>query len=372
VVNAIQYADQKPMVGTAPINSISRFRVLNAYASFTTHNIELSFGNQSLWLSPDRGGSFIFGDNAEPIPMVRISQVSPRKLFFPFSFLGPVQTELFFGRLDGQHYVNTQDCSIAVQLGSDLPRQPYIHGFKISLKPTPNFEFGVAVTGVMGGPKYPITWSTFYNSFFSTVNSAGTTDPGDRRSSFDFRYRLPLPGRFITLYTDAMTEDEVSPLGFPRRSSWNPGVYFSKIPKLPNVDFQVEGGYTDLPGLIQPIGGGFFYWNVRYLDGYTNQGNLIGSWLGRQGVGMMFGSKYWMSPKKWVELTYRNGRVDKDFLEGGWYQDIGVKTEYWLNNSVALSGMTQYEWWKFPLLSPAVEYNFTASFQVTFRPKKKL
>ena len=36
------------------------------------------------------------------------------------------------------------------------------------------------------------------------------------------------------------------------------GLYLSHIPLLSHLDTRVEGGYTNLPGLLQPPGGGFF------------------------------------------------------------------------------------------------------------------
>ena len=54
---------------------------------------------------------------------------------------------------------------------------------------------------------------------------------------------------------------------------------------MERLDFRVEGSYTNLPGLIQTAEGGFFYWNDRYLDGYTNKGNIVGdATVGRQGI----------------------------------------------------------------------------------------
>ena len=57
------------------------------------------------------------------------------------------------------------------------------------------------------------------------------------------------------------------------------------MPLIPHLDMRVEASYTNLPGLIQTPEGGFFYWNDRYLDGYTNKGNIIGdATVGRQGI----------------------------------------------------------------------------------------
>ncbi len=51
-----------------------------------------------------------------------------------------------------------------------LTPEPFIHGQKLSFKPTRNFEFGVFRTTVYGGPGYPLTIHTLLRGLFSTTN----------------------------------------------------------------------------------------------------------------------------------------------------------------------------------------------------------
>src|SRR5207244_2213697 len=105
-------------------------------------------------------------------------------------------------------------------------------------------------------------------------------DPGDRRSGFDFTYRIPGLRDWLVLYNDSFTEDEISPVAYPRRSAMRSGIYVPKLPGVPKMDFRVEGVYTDLPNLR---GAGVYYFNTRYLSGFTNEGNIMGDWVGREG-----------------------------------------------------------------------------------------
>ena len=76
-----------------------------------------------------------------------------------------------------------------------------------------------------------------------TANSAvygDAIDPGDRKSGFDFLWRLPLPGRPVTLYADLYADDEPNPLASPRRSAIGPGIYFPRIPGLPHWDSNTQ------------------------------------------------------------------------------------------------------------------------------------
>ncbi len=121
---------------------------------------------------------------------------------------------------------------------------------------------------------------------------------------------------WATFYADGFTDDQFSPVAYWDRSAWSAGLYLSRIPGIPKLDLRMEGTYTDLP-----IGGnvshGFFYWNDRYVDGYTNQGNLIGSWIGRQGQGAQAWANYWFTPKNRIQLNFRHEKVSQQFIPGG-------------------------------------------------------
>jgi hypothetical protein len=381
LLNAVLNADSKPLGQiAAPIAATNQFRLLDAYAMLNFKDFQFSFGKQSLWLGPTRD-PFLISNNAEPMWMFRVSQTTPKQLPSFFSFLGPYRTEFFFGKLAGQHFVDTQDGSIAVSLGRRLAKQPMINGAKISFKPTPNFEFGVGRTGLFGGPRFPVTLGTFRRSFLSTTNAAGTgLDPGDRRSTADFTYRLPKLRDWLILYADAFVEDEISPIGYPRRSAHTGGLYAPQVPGIRKLDLRVEGGYTDIPGLLQPISqtchcvqGGFFYWNTRYIDGYTNAGNIIGdATLGRQGIGYRGAATYWFAPNRTVALEYRSNEADADFLKGGNLRDVGLRSQWSFAHGTSVTGLLQYEWWNFPLLASGRQNNFTASVQFTYAPHWKL
>jgi len=228
----------------------------------------------------------------------------------------------------------------------------------------------VGMTGLWGGPHIPITLGTTKRSHLSTTNVAGGFDPGDRRSTFDFSYRLPGLRKWLTLYEDSFVEDEVSPIGYPRRAAHNPGLYFSQIPGLPHLDLRTEAAFTNLPGLLEPPGGGFFYWNTRYLDGYTNQGNIIGNGTtGRQGISLRASSTYWFASDRTLQVGYRSNIVDSMFLQGGNLRDVYLRSEWSLNPQLSLATFVQYEWWNFPLLTGGSRRNdFTASFQLTYWP----
>lgn len=376
VQDAIQAADLKGPQPASSIPAFNQFRLLDAYLSLNINGWQTSFGKQNLWTGPTQD-PFLWSINAEPIYMLLVDQTHPLKLPSFLGFLGPYRTEFWVGKLTGDHWVATQDATLGTvfSIGRTLPKQPMVNGFKVNFKPTPNFEFGVGRTGMFGGPDFPVTLGSVKHALFSIGNASGRgTDPGDRRSTFDFSYRIPKLRRLLTLYEDSFVEDEISPIGYPRRAAHNPGIYLSQIPKVPHLDLRVEASYTNLPGLIQPPQGGFFYWNVRYLDGYTNKGDILGNaTVGRQGIALRAQSTYWIASDKTLQFGYRSEIVDSMFLQGGNLRDVHFKSEWSFSPRVSLSSFLQYEWWNFPLLSAGKKQNdFTASFQLTYWPHWRL
>ena len=359
-----------------PFSTFNQVQLLDAYAGLTFDNWQLSFGKQSLWWSPMQSGPLMFSDNAEPINMFRISRVSPFQLPSILGWLGPMRGEWFLGQLTGHDFVFQNNTGLVGQFGQPLGRQPFLQGQKLSFKPTPDFEFSVSLSVVFSGGPSPLTFHNLVKSYSfgqGSTNSApggyGTSDPGDRRSGIDFSYRIPGLRNWLSFYGDAFTEDEISPLGYPRKSAIEGGIYMPRIPGIPKLDLRLEGGTTapvDFPGGCA----GCFYVNGRYPGGsYLNGGNLIGSWLGRAGQGERVWSTYWFSSRNKIQFEYRHQKVDGDYLpQGGTLNDGGVNLEFQLKPAVTLSGSVQYEKWNYPLLDPEVKSNWATSVGFTFWP----
>ena len=367
--NALEAGPSIPQP-VSPIATVNQFRLLDTYLMLNIKGWQASFGKQTIWTGPTED-PFLSSSNAEPMYMLRVDQTNPTKLPGILGFLGPTRSEFWVAKMTGQHYANTQNGTIVFTQGRMLSQQPMLNGVKVNFKPTPNFEFGVGRTGLWGGPDFPITLHTTLNSLLSTTNTVGRgNDPGDRRSTFDFSYRIPGLRNWLTVYDDSFTEDEISPIGYPQQSAHNPGIYLSHLPGLPHLDFRAEAAFTNVPNFLEPLGGGFFYWNVRYLDGYTNAGNIIGNaTVGRQGISVRAEGTYWFASDKTIKLGYRSNIVDSMFLEGGNLLDIFLQSQWSFHHSLSLSSFVQYERWDFLLLTAGRRQNdFTASVQLTYSP----
>ena len=366
-------ADQLPPSVVPPDGSqpaVSQTELLDAYVGMALSNWQISFGKQSLWWGPGDGGPMMFSDNAEPINMFRINRVSPLKLPSILGWLGQIRTEFFLGQFTGHQLLLTPSGLIA-QFGQSLNPQPFIHGQKLNFKPTRNFEFGLSRTTVYGGPEYPLTWHTFLRSLFSTGNTAGGNPdkPGDRRSGVDFSYRLPGLRDWLTFYGDGFTEDQYSPIGYADRSIWHAGLFLSQVPGVRKLDLRVEGVYSDNPlgGNLSP---GYFYSNGTWIDGYTNNAYLLGSWIGRAGQGAQAWTNYWFNARNRLQFNFRHQKISQQFLPGGGsLTDAGVRGDYWLRSNLSVSASVQYERWLIPVIQPNESRNVSATVEILFQPQ---
>jgi len=364
--------DLLPLPPGTPQPAITQVALLDTYVGLMFSNWQISFGRQSISWGPGDGGSLTLSSNAQPIDMFRVSRTTPLKLPSILGWLGPMRTEFFLGRLAGYEFIFSP-LGLVGQWRQALPDQPFIHGQNISFKPTRNFEFGFYRTTIFSGEGYPFTAHSLIASLFDTGNSvAGSANkPGKRTSGLDVSYRLPGLRNWATIYGDGLTYDEYSPIAYPTWSAWHSGLYFSHFPKLSKLDLRVEGVYTDVPkkgGTNEP---GTFYFNGTWRSGYTNDGNIMGSWVGRGGQGAQAWSNYWFGARNRLQFNFRHQKVSQEFIPGGGtLTDVGVRGDYWVRSNLSLSASVQYERWLFPVIQPNASNNVTAAVQVLFEPQK--
>jgi hypothetical protein len=375
----IQSVDGLPSAPpTNPTPSVNRLNLLEGYVGMQLDNWQITFGRQALWWGEDASGPMLFSTNAEPIVMLQINRVSPFRLPSILSVLGPIRASYLVGRLSGYHWVfgpvgPTTSTGFIGSWTQTLSDQPFIVGQKVSLKPTANLELGISLTALFGGPGVPATLHKLLQAGFSAGNgSPGTSgDPGDRRGGFDFAYRVPGMRNWVTFYADAFTDDEPNPWFAWNKTALTSGLYLSRLPGIPKLSLRAEGVFTDPPGGGTTVEHGFFYNNSRFRSGYTNDGNLIGSWIGREGQGAEAWATYWLNPKSKIELNFRHQKVSQQFISsGGTLTDFGISSEYWVRSDVGLSGWVQHERWLFPVIQPNPSTNITAAFQITYEPRK--
>jgi len=351
----ISTVDDNPLQPGTSTATANQFRLLDTYAGVNLAGWELSFGKQSLWWGPDQGGALMFSDNAAPIYMFRASRIVPFELPSIFRLLGPMKFDAFFGKLSGNQF----------------PPRPLIHGEKISFKPTPNLELGFSRTAEFSGVGRPLTFLSLFRSYTMFTSGYGEPpdqNPGKRAGGFDASYRVPYLRNWLTIYGDSLSDDDPSPLANLPRAAASGGFYMPRLPDLPRFDLRAEAVYTDAPN-GEP-GGHYVYYDGFYHDLYTNDGNLIGSWIGREGTGYQAWLTYWQSAKNNLQFAFRHATVSKDFIPNGEsVTDGSVKINWWLRGDLSVSGSLQYERWFAPILATTPQTDWTSAINVTLWPK---
>jgi hypothetical protein len=342
----------------APVND---FSIVEANFSYLLLNHEFSFGKSDHWMGPAKGGSFAWSNNAENIYAFQIDRVEPLYVPLLSRLTGPFRYQFFVGSLKG--HVD--------------PRDPWIHVEKISFKPTVNVEMGFERATIWGGEGHaPITIHSFLHSFFSFQNTSAAeklsrNDPGARFGTFDFSYRLPFVRKWLTLYSDSLAHDDVSPISAPRRAAIRPGIYLSHFPGLAPLDFRVEAVSTD-PPTSRSNGGQFLYAEQIQKQGYTNKGFILGDPVGRESKGGQAWVTYHLSPREDVQLSYRNAKAAKDFIPGGTTQNaIQVSVVKRFREDIEFRGWLQYEEWKAPIYKIGSNSNVSVTGQFTWYPHEQ-
>jgi len=304
-----------------------------------------------------------YSNNAENIYSFRINRTEP--LFIPLLSVltGPFRYEFLVGSLKGHTY----------------PNDPWVHVEKISFRPTENLEFGFERTVIWGGKGHePINLHSFLRSFFSltaaptTAIKESTADPGARFGAFDFSYRLPFVRNWLTLYSDSEVHDDVSPIDAPRRASWRPGLYLSHVPGIPRLDLRVEAASTDPPIRTSQLGH-FMYYETIQQQGYTNQGQLFGDWIGREDKGGQGWITYHLSGDEWLQIGVRNQKAAKDFIPGGaTLNDIGFQVVKRIGKDFEVDGNFACERWKAPIYLSGQQTVTKTTIQLTWLPQRKV
>jgi hypothetical protein len=370
-----------------PIATATQGRFLEAYISAQFLNHVFSFGKQDEWMGPAQGASMAYSNNAENIYAFHINRTEPLYIPLLSRLTGPFRYEFMVGALRGHTMMPDPAYPGTAQNPQPNvinPGDPWVHAEKFSVKPTRDLEFGFERTVIWGGQGHePITIHTFLRSFFSTnstypAEKYGPDDPGARFGAFDFVYRLPFRGHWLTLYSDMEGHDTPSPIAKPLHGTFRPGLYLSHFPGVPKLDLRVEAADTDssvasTPSYSGSIGGRYQYWESIQRQGYTNQGQLFGDWMGREDKGGQAWITYHLSGNEWVQASVRSQKAAKDFIPGGTtLVDFSVQANKRIHKDFEIGGSFTLEHWKAPVYLPGSQMVTATTVQLTWFPERKI
>ena len=108
-------------------------------------------------------------------------------------------------------------------------------------------------------------------------------------------------------------------------------------------------------------------------QGYTNQGQIFGDWIGREAKGGQGWLTYHLSGNELIQLGVRNQKAARDFIPGGTtIDDADVQVMKRIARDVELDGNFTFEHWKAPVYLPGQQTVTTTSIQITWYPQRKV
>ncbi len=277
-------------------------RLQTGHLTLSGGNLDLQLGKRSLWWGQGHHGGLFLTNNAEPLPMVRLTNPSPTILPSIFERLGPFRFDTFLSLLEEER---------------DVPK-PYLFGLRFDFKPHPALEVGLTRMTMMGGEGRPgITPSRFVEIMVGD-NLVGDKELSNSIAGVDTRLTLP----FGQVYAEWGGEDEAHAL--PTHHAYLGGVYLPLRKVISGLRFE----YADLSH--ESDSSPDWYFHKTYTSGYTYMGRLLGHHVGGGGrdyfleATLVDASNF----KAKVHLDYEERGIDRQPANEK-HTQVGTEIEWW-------------------------------------------
>jgi hypothetical protein len=243
----------------------------------------LQIGKIATWYGPGRLGALIYTNNAQPYPGFRFHNPVPIPITGFFSFLGSVQYDLFFARLDENRPVPNSILS----------------GMRLAARPNRYLEIGVSRAIHYGGDGHSDGLSAWWDAFKGTSdNQQGYS--GNQIAGFDVTVTLPFPSQPVQAYLEMAGEDEAAiigtPIPGPTKWAYLGGIFLPAILSNPSLDLRVEYADNHRGG-----DGGAWYTHAYYPHDY--KGRILGHPMGTDAKNLSLQGHYFFLPSTYLELT---------------------------------------------------------------------
>jgi hypothetical protein len=206
-------------------------RLHTGYGKLNIFNLEVEVGRDSLWWGPGYHGSLLMSNNAHPFDMIKLSNPEPILLPWIFSYLGPVQFNLFFSQLNDERKGNYQ-------------ANPFLYGLRLGIKPYPFLELGASHLVEFGGPgRRDMSVGDIITTLYSNTNRDNLTTDSNQEFAVDFALTIPKIKKYvflvdgIKLYCEVGAEDSGNP---PDRRAYIAGFALFKPFNLERSVFRGE------------------------------------------------------------------------------------------------------------------------------------
>ena len=205
----------------------------------------LQVGKIATWYGPGRLGALIFTNNAQSYPGIRFHNPVPIAVPGFFSFLGNVQYDLFFARLE-----------------EDRPiPNPVLFGMRLATRPSRYLEVGFSRSMIYGGEGHDSGLSAWWDAF----KGQNTNEPSEEGlvnqiAGIDVTLTLPFAFQPVQAYVEMAGEDEAdlggTSIPLPSHRAYVIGVFLPTLFGSAAHDLRVEWATQPLgregPGVVRP------------------------------------------------------------------------------------------------------------------------
>jgi hypothetical protein len=118
---------------------------------------------------------------------------------------------------------------------------------------------------------------------------------------------------------------------------------------------------------VEELNHGFFHFSDRYPNGYTDNRDLIGTWIERRGRVAQTGTNHWFGAHKRFNFKFRHQKVSRQYIQtGGTLTYAGARSAHWVRFNLGLSTPMQYGRWLFPVSQTNAQRNVPARVEMLF------
>ena len=291
-------------------SAIYKFSWGDSEIRYTWKSLTAGFGTQLIWLGPGRVNSLLHSNNSSPYPKVDLG-LRKTPITIQGFYAGDIEARVWCGYLSESDYFDTDASN----------NHNMISGVVISFAPSVLPGLTLSASRVYLAKWKKDSLNTIGSLLFLKFNSDGGQDEWDQRPGLSFDYFLPKAG--FEVYGELAINDNPGPsLDAYIRNFSHTVVYTGGLRKSVSIDSEKEirgelsFEWTNLemsPTYSQLIGSNTFYMHHQITQGYTNEGQWIGSGTGTGGNSQSLNFKIYY-PKGLTGINIHRYNPDNDFI----------------------------------------------------------
>jgi hypothetical protein len=285
---------------------------------YTWKTLTLGFGTQSVWLGPAQLNPIIHSNNAASYPKLDIG-LRRQAMIIPWLnwYIGDIETRAWWGYLSESDYFDNDSSN----------DHNLITGFSIAygVPFLPGLTIGFNRT--MLSKWEAMNYQAIFTLLWPFMDTSAGFDKNDQRASIVFDYSLPIVG--LDIYLEWARNDFDWFLDVTVRYPFHTQGYTFGIKKSLPITNLISGEIlleiTNLEAsndYIMRNAGTTFYGHHVIQQGYTNQGQWLGTGIGTGGNSQYLGVKLYF-PRGYGQLFIQRRNPDLDytwFIDSNYYR----------------------------------------------------